>query len=91
MWRHFASNWVKRLFCQGNYFLKLGNIARLAEFDILLEQMWMRLVSLQGSTVTPDAARRRKDMWIRSCAVCKALLHKLQLCDSARCHCGWIG
>jgi len=29
-------------------------------------------------------------MWMRSCAVCKALLRKLRLCDSVRCHCGWI-
>jgi hypothetical protein len=29
-------------------------------------------------------------MWMRSCAACKALLHKLMLCDSVRCQCGWI-
>src|SRR5437016_5451205 len=29
-------------------------------------------------------------MWMRSCAACKALLHKLRLCDSVRCQCGWI-
>jgi len=29
-------------------------------------------------------------MWIRSCAVCKALLRRLRLCDSARCNCGWV-
>ena len=28
-------------------------------------------------------------MWMRSCAVCKALLKKLQLCDSLGCQCGW--
>jgi len=28
-------------------------------------------------------------MWMRSCAVCKALLRKLQLSDSVRCECGW--
>jgi hypothetical protein len=28
-------------------------------------------------------------MWMRSCAVCKALLRKLRLCDSVRCQCGW--
>jgi hypothetical protein len=28
-------------------------------------------------------------MWMRSCAVCKALLQKLRLCDSVRCQCGW--
>ncbi len=32
---------------------------------------------------------RRDDMWVRSCAVCKALLRKLRLCDSVRCQCGW--
>lgn len=28
-------------------------------------------------------------MWMRSCAVCKALLWKLWLCDSVHCRCGW--
>ena len=28
-------------------------------------------------------------MWMRSCAVCKALLKKLRLSDSTRCQCGW--
>ena len=28
-------------------------------------------------------------MWMRSCAVCKALLRKLRLWDSIRCQCGW--
>ena len=28
-------------------------------------------------------------MWMRSCAVCKALLRKLRLSDSIRCQCGW--
>ncbi len=28
---------------------------------------------------------------MRSCAVCKALLHKLRLRDSVCCRCGWIG
>ena len=28
-------------------------------------------------------------MWMRSCAVCKALLRKLRLSDSVRCQCGW--
>ena len=28
-------------------------------------------------------------MWMRSCAVCKALLQKLTLCDLVRCQCGW--
>ncbi len=32
---------------------------------------------------------RRGDMWMRSCAACKALLRKLRLCDSVRCQCGW--
>ena len=31
-----------------------------------------------------------KRMWMRSCAICKALLHKLRLCESVRCQCGWI-
>src|SRR5947209_12190538 len=30
-----------------------------------------------------------KAMWMRSCAVCKALLTKLNLRDSVRCRCGW--
>ena len=30
-------------------------------------------------------------MWMRSCAVCKAILHKLRLCDSVRCQCGGPG
>jgi hypothetical protein len=29
-------------------------------------------------------------MWMRSCAACKALLHKPRLCDSVRCQCGRI-
>jgi DNA-directed RNA polymerase subunit RPC12/RpoP len=29
-------------------------------------------------------------MWMRSCAICKALLHKLQLRESVRCQCGWV-
>ncbi len=29
-------------------------------------------------------------MWMRSCAICKALLHKLRLCESVRCQCGWV-
>ena len=28
-------------------------------------------------------------MWMRSCAVCKALLRKPRLWDSIRCQCGW--
>jgi hypothetical protein len=28
-------------------------------------------------------------MWMRSCAMCKALLRKARLCDSVRCECGW--
>jgi hypothetical protein len=38
-----------------------------------------QLVQLRGGRV----------MWMRSCAVCKALLKKLRLCDSVRCQCGW--
>jgi hypothetical protein len=30
-------------------------------------------------------------MWMRSCAVSRALLRKLRLCASVRCQCGWIG
>jgi hypothetical protein len=30
-------------------------------------------------------------MWMRSCAVCKVLLHKLRLRDFVRCQCRWIG
>jgi len=30
-----------------------------------------------------------KTMWMRSCALCKALLRKLRLSDSTRCKCGW--
>jgi hypothetical protein len=32
---------------------------------------------------------RRDDMWMRSCALCKAFLRKHRLCDSVRCQCGW--
>ena len=28
-------------------------------------------------------------MWMRSCAICKALLKKLRVIDSERCGCGW--
>ena len=28
-------------------------------------------------------------MWMRTCAVCKAVLRKLRLADSVRCECGW--
>ena len=28
-------------------------------------------------------------MWMRSCAVCRALMTKLRLCDSVRSQCGW--
>ena len=28
-------------------------------------------------------------MWMRSCAICKALLKKARLWDSVRCQCGW--
>jgi len=28
-------------------------------------------------------------MWMRSCAVCKALLRKPRLSDSVCCQCGW--
>jgi hypothetical protein len=28
-------------------------------------------------------------MWMRSCAICKALIRKLTLSDSVRCQCGW--
>ena len=28
-------------------------------------------------------------MWMRSCAICKALLRKMKLSDSVRCQCGW--
>ena len=36
------------------------------------------------------AAAWEDPMWMRSCAVCKALLQKVRLCDSVRCQCGWI-
>ncbi len=29
-------------------------------------------------------------MWMRLCAVCKAIMRKPRLCDSVRCQCGWI-
>ena len=53
-----------------------------------------RRTSLEGFGKT-DANRfsrdpRGKPMWMRSCAICKALLHKLQLCESVRCQCGWV-
>src|SRR6266849_5917759 len=53
-----------------------------------------RPTSLEGFGKT-DANRlsrdpRGKPMWMRSCAICKALLHKLQLCESVRCQCGWV-
>jgi len=28
-------------------------------------------------------------MWMRSCAICKALMKKLRFSDSVRCQCGW--
>ena len=28
-------------------------------------------------------------MWMRSCAICKALLKKWQLGHTVRCQCGW--
>jgi hypothetical protein len=28
-------------------------------------------------------------MWMRSCAICKALLRKMRLSDSVCCQCGW--
>jgi hypothetical protein len=31
----------------------------------------------------------RTVMWMRSCAICKALMKKLKLSDSVRCQCGW--
>src|SRR5437773_1707913 len=31
----------------------------------------------------------RTAMWMRSCAICKALMKKLRLSDSVRCQCGW--
>ncbi len=53
-----------------------------------------RRTSLEGFGKT-DANRfsrdpRGKPMWMRSCAICKAILHKLQLCESVRCQCGWV-
>jgi hypothetical protein len=53
-----------------------------------------RRTSLEGFGKT-DANRfshdpRGKPMWMRSCAICKALLNKLQLCESVRCQCGWV-
>jgi hypothetical protein len=53
-----------------------------------------RRTSLEGFGKT-DANRfsrdpRGKPMWMRSCAICKALLHKLQLRESVRCQCGWV-
>jgi hypothetical protein len=53
-----------------------------------------RRTSLEGYGKT-DANRfsrdpRGKPMWMRSCAICKALLHKFQLCESVRCQCGWV-
>jgi hypothetical protein len=32
----------------------------------------------------------RLAVWMRLCAVCKAILRKPRLCDSVRCQCGWI-
>ena len=53
-----------------------------------------RRTSLEGFGKS-DANRfsrdpRGKPMWMRSCAICKALLHKLRLCESVRCQCGWV-
>ena len=28
-------------------------------------------------------------MWMRACALCKAVLRKLKLADHVRCQCGW--
>ena len=28
-------------------------------------------------------------MWMRSCAICRALMKKLRLSDCLRCQCGW--
>src|SRR6266478_5565088 len=52
-----------------------------------------RRTSLEGFGKT-DANRFSRDprgkMWMRSCAICKALLHKHQFCESVRCQCGWV-
>lgn len=53
-----------------------------------------RCTSLEGfgKTGASQFSREPKGgfMWMRSCAVCKALLRKNRLCDSVRCQCGWI-
>jgi len=28
-------------------------------------------------------------MWMRACAICKAVLFKVHLVDKVRCQCGW--
>jgi len=53
-----------------------------------------RCASLEGFGKTPAnlflARSSGETMWMRSCAICKALLRKLRLCDSVRCQCGWV-
>jgi hypothetical protein len=41
-----------------------------------------------GMDVT-DQQYGEEAMWMRSCAVCKALMMKLRLRDCVRCRCGW--
>jgi hypothetical protein len=59
-----------------------------------LRRIRIRLTRLQHY-IRPKAAfvgellLWRKAMWMRSCAICKALLKKLRSSDFVRCHCGW--
>lgn len=39
--------------------------------------------------VIDPRSRGGRTMWMRSCALCKALLQKPRLWDSIRCQCGW--
>src|SRR5208282_6806380 len=62
-------------------FRPLGTLARVthALATNLLRREWVENISASGE----------EDMWMRSCAVCKALMMKLRLRDTVCCRCGW--
>ena len=77
-----------------------------SDYMFLCGVMWCRFgqqdagKELLRAATSMDAEMRAlaRAMWakgalrlrMRSCALCEALLHKVRLCDSVCCQCGWI-
>jgi hypothetical protein len=61
---------------------------KLGKCGLTLESSKSKFVEF-GRFAPRHANKREKAMWLRSCAICNALLKKTRLWDSVRCQCGW--